>query len=238
MNETTVYWIRLPEHTDIATQGYVGVSKNHKRRFNEHKKQCSNGTHVNPHLSDAFSTYGADTFVVEEFYTGSKEDCYAKEAKLRPSTNVGWNVAPGGKGGPGWSKETCKNGKVGGRPCIAAPQPRPICNHCKFSLAKPNGKSKHGFQKWHKYCEDCAKSMYNGRFKHLQHKENTCEECKFVPEDRIQLDLVYVDGNKNNKKKNNLLTLCANCARLYNKRTRTGKKSIMHVTVDGDTRIS
>ena len=84
---------------------------------------------------------------------------------------------------------------------LTHPQPRPICNHCKFSLAKPNGKSKHGFQKWHKYCEDCAKSMYNGRFKHLQHKVNECEECSFVPEDRIQLDLVYVDGNKNNKKK-------------------------------------
>ncbi len=92
---------------------------------------------------------------------------------------------------------------------------RPICSHCKFALAKPNGRSKHGFQKWHKYCEDCG----------------------FVPEDRIQLDLVYKDGNKKNKKINNLLTLCANCARLYNKRTRTGKKSIMNVTVDGDTRI-
>jgi hypothetical protein len=80
--------------------------------------------------------------------------------------------------------------------------------------------------------------MYNGRFKHLQHKVNECEECNFVPEDRIQLDLVYVDGNKHNKKKTNLLTLCANCARLYNKKLRTGKKSIMNATVDGDTRIS
>jgi hypothetical protein len=114
---------------------------------------------------------------------------------------------------------------------------RPICHHCKFALVKPNGKSKHGFQKWHRYCEDCAKTMYSGRFKHLQHKNNMCEECDFVPEDRIQLDLVYKDGNKKNKKKINLLTLCANCARLYNKRTRTGKKSIMNVTVDGDTRI-
>ena len=121
---------------------------------------------------------------------------------------------------------------------IIKQQSRPICNHCKFSLAKPNGKSKHGFQKWHKYCEDCAKTMYSGRFKHLQHKGSVCEECAFVPEDRVQLDLVYKDGNKNNKKKNNLLTLCANCARLYNKKLRTGKKSIMNATVDGDTRIS
>ena len=115
---------------------------------------------------------------------------------------------------------------------------RPICSHCKFALSKPNGKSKHGFQKWHKYCEDCAMTIYSGRFKHLQHKGNDCEECGFVPEDRIQLDLVYRDGNKKNKKKSNLLTLCANCARLHNKKIRTGKKSILNVTVDGDTRIA
>jgi hypothetical protein len=124
------------------------------------------------------------------------------------------------------------------RSMIIKQQPRPICIHCKFSLVKPNGKSKHGFQKWHKYCEDCAKTMYSGRFKHLQHKGNSCEECSFVPEDRVQLDLVYKDGNKKNKKKINLLTLCANCARLYNKKLRTGKKSILNATVDGDTRIS
>lgn len=121
---------------------------------------------------------------------------------------------------------------------ITQQKPRPICSHCKFTLAKPNGKSKHGFQKWHKYCDDCAKTMYSGRFKHLQHKGNTCEECGFIPEDRIQLDLVYRDGDKKNKKKVNLLTLCANCARLYNKKIRTGKKSILNATVDGDTRIS
>jgi len=80
--------------------------------------------------------------------------------------------------------------------------------------------------------------MYSGRFKHLQHKKNACVECGFIPEDRIQLDLVYIDGNKKNKKINNLLTLCANCARLYNKKLRIGKKSILNVTVDGDTRIS
>lgn len=115
--------------------------------------------------------------------------------------------------------------------------PRPICSHCKFALVKPNGKSKHGFQKWHKYCESCAKILYSNRFKHLQYKGSVCEDCSFVPKELIQLDIVYADGNKNNKKKNNLLTLCANCARLYNKKLRTGNKSILNATVDGDTRI-
>lgn len=116
--------------------------------------------------------------------------------------------------------------------------PRPLCLHCKFALAKPNGKSKHGFQKWHRYCVDCAKAIYNDRFKHLQHKKFVCESCGFVPEDKCQLDLVFKDGNKNNKKKKNLITLCANCSRLHKKKQRTGKKSILNVTVDSDTRIS
>lgn len=115
---------------------------------------------------------------------------------------------------------------------------RPICRQCDFALAKPNGKSKHGFQKWHRYCIDCAKAIYNNRFKHLQHKKVSCEKCDFVPEDKCQLDLVYKDGNKNNKIKRNLLTLCANCARIHNKKLRTGKKSILNATVDGDTRIA
>ena len=115
---------------------------------------------------------------------------------------------------------------------------RPICSHCKFSLAKPNGKSKHGFQKWHKYCVDCAKAIYNTRFKHLQNKKNSCERCKFIPEDRIQLDVVYSDGNKKNKTLKNLLTLCANCSRLHNKKIDNNKKSILNVTVDSDTIIA
>jgi hypothetical protein len=116
--------------------------------------------------------------------------------------------------------------------------PRPICAHCKFALAKPNGKSKHGFQLWHKYCADCARALYNGRFNHCQHKCNSCERCRFIPEDRVQLDLVYKDGNKNNREKTNLLTLCANCSRIHNKQVRTNKKSILGATVDGDTRIA
>jgi hypothetical protein len=120
---------------------------------------------------------------------------------------------------------------------ITNQQSRPVCSHCEFTLAKPNGKSKLGFQKWHKYCVDCAKAIYNDRFKHLKHKTTTCEKCKFVPEDKCQMDLVFKDGNTKNKSKKNLMTLCANCARVHNKKVRTGKKSIMNITVDGDIRI-
>ena len=49
-----VYWIRLSEHTDISTQGYVGVSINPKKRFSTHKNECISKKHDNPHLIYAF----------------------------------------------------------------------------------------------------------------------------------------------------------------------------------------
>ena len=116
-------------------------------------------------------------------------------------------------------------------------QNRPLCGHCKVSLAKPNGKSKHGFQKWHKYCASCAKAAYNSRFGYLLHKKSKCEKCGFVPEDKCQLDVIYKDGDKHNKQKSNLRTLCANCSRLWRKKFREKNKSILDITIDADVRI-
>jgi hypothetical protein len=115
--------------------------------------------------------------------------------------------------------------------------PRPLCDHCKVSLAKQNGKSKHGFKKWHKYCSSCAKAAYDEKFGFLLNKKNKCDKCGFIPEDTCQLDLIYKDGNKKNKEKSNLKTLCANCNRLHQKKLREKQKSILNITVDADMTI-
>ena len=114
---------------------------------------------------------------------------------------------------------------------------RPLCEHCNTSLAKPNGKSKHGFKKWHKYCSTCAKAAYDEKFGFLLNKKNKCEKCGFVPEDKCQLDIVYKDGNKKNKEKSNMRTLCANCNRVYQKKLKEKKKSLLDITVDTDYRL-
>jgi len=114
---------------------------------------------------------------------------------------------------------------------------RPFCKNCNISLSKPNGISKHGFNKWHKYCASCAKAAYNSRSGYLLHKKNKCERCNFIPEDKCQLDVIYEDGNKNNKEKNNLKTLCANCSRLFRKKFKENQKSILNITIDSDVRI-
>lgn len=114
---------------------------------------------------------------------------------------------------------------------------RPFCSNCNINLAKPNGVSKHGFKKWHKYCVECSKAAYNPKHGYLLNKKNMCEECSFVPQDKCQLDIVYKDGNKKNKEKSNLTTVCANCGRLHQKKLREKKKSILNITVDADVTI-
>ena len=115
---------------------------------------------------------------------------------------------------------------------------KPRCINCKLNFARPNGKSKLGFQKWQKYCDDCAKAIYSQKHKHLINKKTQCEQCSFITVDRCQLDLIYKDGNNNNKSTNNLITLCANCSRLYKKYSKIEKKSILGITVDNsDIRI-
>ena len=110
---------------------------------------------------------------------------------------------------------------------------RPKCTSCNISFAKPNGISKHGFRKWHKYCVDCAKAIY---IKKIPKKNTMCIECGFVPEDLIQLDIAYRDFDPTNKTKENILTVCANCSRLRKKKIREGQKQ-MEMSVDSTLRI-
>ena len=111
---------------------------------------------------------------------------------------------------------------------------RKLCELCNVSLVKSNGISKHGFQKWHKYCSTCSKAVYNKKFGYLLNKKNKCDKCGFIPLDKCQLDLVYLDGNKINKDKKNIKTFCANCSRLHNKEQKLKNKSIYDITVDTD----
>jgi hypothetical protein len=106
---------------------------------------------------------------------------------------------------------------------------RPLCKNCDISLAKPNGISKYGFQRWHKYCVDCAKMLYNPKFEYLKGKKSTCERCEFVPEDSCQLDVI--------RESNQIRVLCANCSRVYRKSVRLSKRTLLDITVDADVRI-
>lgn len=94
-----VYWVHLPQHTDMFTQGYVGVtSKTAKERFAGHRREAeSRKEYERYHFSRAINKYGADNLIVDTIVIASASYCYDLEFKLRPEANIGWNMAPGGQ---------------------------------------------------------------------------------------------------------------------------------------------
>lgn len=95
MNEEThvVYWIRHKNHTDIKTQGYVGVTNNFNRRMIKHSHDASTGSKYTVHR--AIRKYGED-IIKSAVVCGDEEFCYFVEAELRPEAETGWNLAHGG----------------------------------------------------------------------------------------------------------------------------------------------
>ena len=97
---------------------------------------------------------------------------------------------------------------------------RPLCTQCK---SKPRA---YGYKKgtkiyWHKLCDACnrkKKKLKVGGVTALQRsgyrKKSKCELCGFKAQDRLQLDVLFVDGNLRNTSTVNLKTVCANCQRL------------------------
>ena len=96
MNVSVVYWIRLLDHVDYKTEGYIGVTSNLNIRLHKHKTST---TKLGTHLSRSIHKYGWDNLVVEILYIGSTKICFKKEKTLRPKFQIGWNEAIGGLGG-------------------------------------------------------------------------------------------------------------------------------------------
>lgn len=88
-----VYWIREQSHTDLMTQGYIGVSGNVTQRLASHRNM-EKGT--NAHLRHAIKKYGWDNMVKSVLLMAGKDYCLELEKKLRPANNIGWNLTVGG----------------------------------------------------------------------------------------------------------------------------------------------
>ena len=91
-----VYWIHLPEHIDIRSEGYVGITNNLKERFGRHKATARNvNRQRSVHLENAINKYP------DLIYDTVMQDCEMElaqliELELRPLPNIGWNIAIGG----------------------------------------------------------------------------------------------------------------------------------------------
>lgn len=91
-NETKVcyvYWIHI---NDNLNEGYIGVSNNPMKRFKAHAK----GPYT---VGNAIRKY-KKKIKITKIFKGTREECFAKEASLRPHPNMGWNQDVGGYSGP------------------------------------------------------------------------------------------------------------------------------------------
>lgn len=89
-----VYWLRLPEHTNIFNQGYVGVTtQTVDKRYEQHLSSLL--LNKNLQLHNALRKY-RESVVVETILVGDTEYVYNVEKNLRPECNIGWNCASGG----------------------------------------------------------------------------------------------------------------------------------------------
>jgi hypothetical protein len=94
---SVVYWIHKPEHTDITSQGYVGITNGMaQNRWVSH--QTASRKNPNTHcaiLNRAISKY-KDLIYEIVLVADSREYCERIEGLLRPINKIGWNIARGG----------------------------------------------------------------------------------------------------------------------------------------------
>ena len=99
-----VYRIKHKDHTDIITQGYVGVtSKRVSDRFSTHKRVARKlESNIQQRQGEAnvvhraMVKYGEHIEIVTVCQCES-EYAYWLENKLRPAPFIGWNISVGGK---------------------------------------------------------------------------------------------------------------------------------------------
>lgn len=91
-----LYWIHLPEHTDITSQGYIGITTTDvNKRFIAHKSAAKTSDHV---IHRAIRKY-KDKLCIKILVIGTLEYCLLLENRLRPDPHIGWNSAIGGLNG-------------------------------------------------------------------------------------------------------------------------------------------
>lgn len=87
---------------NINNKKYVGLSKDIKRRWSEHRRELENNIHHNKHLQQAWNKYSAEAFSFRVIYLAKEsEDLGELEKKFIEKYDSylnGYNCTPGGEG--------------------------------------------------------------------------------------------------------------------------------------------
>lgn len=93
-----LYWLHLSSHTDVFTQGYVGVTTRLiDIRFKEHCSRFYNSYNPYNPLHLAFAEHGIENILKTRLCVCSANEVYDIEKIFRPFEYMGWNSAQGGK---------------------------------------------------------------------------------------------------------------------------------------------
>ena len=109
-----IYWIRLQGHTDMFSQGYIGVTgQGVDERYRQHLKNAASEDkrRSSPILAKAIRKHGKDNMIITTVVLGDRDYIYELERKLRPVDRIGWNTISGGNSSPVHSEEVRK--KIG-----------------------------------------------------------------------------------------------------------------------------
>jgi len=81
----------------MFSEGYIGVTRNDaKSRFRGHVQSSKLIKGKNYRMTNVIKKYGKESLLVETLVICDEDYAYDLEAKLRPTTHIGWNVAIGG----------------------------------------------------------------------------------------------------------------------------------------------
>lgn len=107
-----VYWIKLPEHTELDSQGYIGVTdKTPEARLKSHLKDCNRKDRAPYHFQNVLKKHKEKVEVVT-LLEGSLQYCYDIEKALRPLKRIGWNTAVGGQDALAYKERVVKHSKA------------------------------------------------------------------------------------------------------------------------------
>ena len=88
-----VYWHHLKNHDKPELQGYIGVTHTKSFRFST----LTSGYKSNEKFMKAILDNGEDNIITTILYDGlTKSEAETLERKLRPETDIGWNIRQGG----------------------------------------------------------------------------------------------------------------------------------------------
>ena len=109
-----VYSIKVKQQKSVGVvdeREYIGKTKDFGERVTQHFEDAFRNGKNRP-LHEAMRK--SDVISVEIVFRGTEQKCYAEEQRLRPDSNMGLNVAPGGHQRPGDSpsQDTYKIKKV------------------------------------------------------------------------------------------------------------------------------